>query len=71
MLCTERGYSSDGRAPALQAGGQRFDSAYLHQQYGPVVQLVRTLACHARGRRFEPDPGRQFLIFQKGVVCFV
>ena len=27
--------------------------------YGPVVQLVRTLACHARGRRFEPDPGRQ------------
>ena len=29
-------------------------------QIGPVVQLVRTLACHARGRRFEPDPGRQF-----------
>ena len=28
--------------------------------YGPVVQLVRTLACHARGRRFDPDPGRQF-----------
>ena len=26
---------------------------------GPVVQLVRTLACHARGRRFEPVPGRQ------------
>ena len=22
--------------------------------YGPVVQLVRTLACHARGREFEP-----------------
>ena len=28
---------------------------------GLVVQLVRTLACHARGRRFEPVPGRQFL----------
>ena len=28
--------------------------------YGPVVQLVRTLACHARGRGFEPHPGRQF-----------
>ena len=28
--------------------------------FGPVVQLVRTLACHARGRRFEPDPGRHF-----------
>ena len=27
--------------------------------YGPVVQLVRTLACHARGRGFEPLPGRQ------------
>ena len=26
--------------------------------YGPVVQLVRTPACHAGGRRFEPDPGR-------------
>ena len=22
--------------------------------------MVRTLACHARGRRFEPVPGRQF-----------
>ena len=29
------------------------------EMLGPVVQLVRTLACHARGRRFEPDPGRQ------------
>ena len=27
----KRGYSSAGRAPALQAGGQRFDPAYLHQ----------------------------------------
>ena len=27
---------------------------------GPVVQLVRTLACHARGRRFEPVPGRHY-----------
>ena len=27
-------------------------------QDGPVVQLVRTLACHARGRGFEPHPGR-------------
>ena len=29
---------------------------------GPVVQLVRTLACHARGRGFEPHPGRQFTL---------
>ena len=27
---------------------------------GLVVQLVRTLACHARGRGFDPHPGRQF-----------
>ena len=27
---------------------------------GPVVQLVRTLACHARGRGFESLSGRQF-----------
>ena len=32
--------------------------------FGPVVQLVRTLACHARGRRFEPDPGRQNMRMQ-------
>ncbi len=30
------------------------------RQSGPVVQLVRTLACHARGRGFEPHPGRHF-----------
>ena len=29
------GYSSAGRAPALQAGGQRFDPAYLHQSEEP------------------------------------
>ena len=27
-----RGYSSAGRAPALQAGGHRFDPDYLHQR---------------------------------------
>ena len=36
------GYSSAGRAPALQAGGQRFDPANLHQKrIGPVAQLAR------------------------------
>ena len=34
------GFSSAGRAPALQAGGQRFDPANLHQN-GPVAQLAR------------------------------
>ena len=27
-------------------------------QQGPVDQLVRTPACHAGGREFEPHPGR-------------
>ena len=48
-----RGYSSAGRAPALQAGGQRFDPAYLHQRlefrnqagkYGLIAQPVRASA---------------------------
>ena len=55
-----RGYSYAGRAPALQAGGQRFDPAYLHHekqqlfnnglrnnepnQYGLIAQPVRAHA---------------------------
>ena len=55
-----RGYSSAGRAPALQAGGQRYDPAYLHHekqqlfnnglrnnepnQYGLIAQPVRAHA---------------------------
>ena len=37
------GISSVGRAPALQAGGRRFDPDYLHHlsSYGPVAQLAR------------------------------
>ena len=31
---------------------------------GPVGQLVRTLACHARGREFEPHPGRHASVAQ-------
>ena len=30
----------------------------IYKMLGPVVQLVRTLACHARGRGFEPHPDR-------------
>ncbi len=36
--------------------------------HGPVVQLVRTLACHARGRRFEPVPGRHIYAFVAQLV---
>ena len=50
-------HSSAGRASALQAEGHRFEPCCSHH-FGLVVQLVRTLACHARGRGFEPHPGR-------------
>ena len=62
---TQWEFSSAGRASALQAEGHRFEPCNSHhfnpyeRFYGPVVQLVRTLACHARGRGFEPHPGRQ------------
>ena len=36
------GFSSVGRAPALQAGGQRFEPANLH--HGSLAQSVRALA---------------------------
>ncbi len=36
---------------------------------GPVVQLVRTLACHARGRGFEPHPGRQLFSSEDAFVA--
>ena len=34
-----RGYSSVGRAPALQAGGQEFESLYLHGDFQTVAIL--------------------------------
>ena len=58
--------SSAGRASALQAGGHRFDPCSSHSRRigfsnnGPVVQLVRTLACHARGQGFESPSGRHY-----------
>ena len=34
------GHSSAGRAPAWHAGGQRFESAWLHQVFRYLDQLV-------------------------------
>ncbi len=67
--CDTREHSSAGRASALQAEGHRFEPCCSHHYQsraicfghnGPVVQLVRTPACHAGGRRFEPVSGRHF-----------
>ena len=38
---------------------------------GPVVQLVRTPACHAGGRRFEPVPGRHYADIAQSVECIL
>ena len=35
-------------------------SPIVPTKYGLVVQLVRMLACHARGRGFESHPGRHY-----------
>ena len=43
LLSVTGGYSSVGRAPALQAGCQEFESPCLHQVTGSVAQLVRAL----------------------------
>ena len=52
------GYSSAGRAPALQAGGQRFDPVYLHQR-GALAGM--TMGHQTVLRRLGPRPdGRQY-----------
>ena len=40
------GFSSAGRAPALQAGGQRFDPANLHQLLRDWLKFQRKLKLH-------------------------
>ena len=40
LILTIWGFSSAGRAPALQAGGQRFDPANLHQAASRRRQFV-------------------------------
>ena len=64
-----REHSSAGRASALQAEGHRFEPCCSHHSYGPVVQLVRTLACHARGQGFESPSDRHFLK-RRSVVAY-
>ena len=43
-----------GSSPILSTKG------FFPHRNGLVAQLVRALACHARGRGFEPHPSRHF-----------
>ena len=36
-------------------------------KYGPVAQLVRALACHARGREFKSLPDRHYVSIAQSV----
>ena len=63
-------HSSAGRASALQAEGHRFEP-YCSHHFGPVVQFVRTLACHARGQGFESPSGRQYKRLTERSIFYV
>ena len=65
------GLSSAGRAPALHAGGQRFDPASLHlnYHYGGVAQLARASGSYPGGRGF--DPLRRYFLLELGPLAQV
>ena len=48
LFALNRRFSSAGRAPALQAGGQRFDPVNLHLNDDSLAQLVEHLTFNQR-----------------------
>ena len=52
-------HSSAGRAPALQAGGHRFEPCWSH--YADVAQLVEQLICNQQVRGSSPFIGFSLL----------
>ena len=64
-----RGHSSDGRAPALHAGGRRFDPAWLHH-CGFMNRLLNNFFVRVSGFGISEMllPGTRALIFNNMVV---
>ena len=65
-----RGISSAGRAPALQAGGQRFDPAMLHQ-----IQLLQRQKMDGSGTKLVRNRQDHVVIavefgFNRSPVCW-
>ena len=57
------GHSSVGRAPALQAGGRRFDPDRLHQVFGG------RRFCLQREEKLFTFFEKSFAVFEKSFVC--
>ena len=65
-IIRRREFPSGGKVGSLAQLGEHLpykqrvtgSSPVVSTTNGRVVQLVRTLACHARGRGFEPHLGR-------------
>ena len=57
LFALNRRFSSAGRAPALQAGGQRFDPVNLHLNDDSLAQLVEHLICNQRVEGSSPLAG--------------
>ena len=53
-----RGHSSVGRAPALQAGGRRFDPVWLHQTAAPTRRCALHSFARTQIRAFGFPPAR-------------
>ena len=63
-----------GSSPIVSTSAKALKAVCLHtspfgrkSKFGPVVQLVRTLACHARGQGFESPSGRHLLFLKEKV----
>ena len=71
LLCFLRdwGFSSAGRAPALQAGGQRFDPVKLHHYWSSLDKLSLWLLPAASGLGVDPHLWFDHCLLKKKKVC--